>query len=348
MGLWEHFKNKNKEKETNGNEEPKLLYGFYVNGKYINVLGARIIRSANGMDTYVCNICETDREEDTMFFDAKKPISFELPQGRSDLIKSVISLWYQNKSNRELGDIACTFIGDIKPGPDGQLYYYNEPASRETMEALRVEDQKLIEERKQEIERKRQLEAKRQEDKFRESLRIKEEEARQQQWIMKEQQQRIQNSYFKSINNSENYDLTNVETGTILTIRNIKKYKDENGRYLYKAKINEVRDENYTDFFEPVGYDVTFTVPGRLYNIVNDSSNPTNEIIRKNLQKLLSHSYGVLENNNVDSVIDLGGILPDGRIIKNNKGISQPLYSKILELGGSTSIDDLEREGQER
>ena len=165
----------------------------------------------------------------------------------------------------------------------------------------------------------------------------------------KNRKDRINNAYFKLQNDlygKEGYDAINLESGYIMLIRNMNKYKDTSGRYLYTASIRQTNEETYTEYGESFGYNIAFTTPSRLSDlVVSKDSNPNSNRIVHSLQMLLSRKVSSLEKSqNEYGLIDIGGVNLDGSIIENSQrdGVSRALINQLNMLGAK-KLDSLER-----
>lgn len=341
--MWKfNFGNKKKEEKKELNVIPQDI--TYDGDKCYWIHGVKVIQENNGLEIYAANVYVTDKKDDAVLIDFPSPIAFELPKGRPDLIYNLIQMFDQTKSGRELSDKTYTYIGNIKPDLNGNLYYRNEPPSLEVARAIRVEEinfQKQYQERINKIKQQQQEREKaRQENEFRTRLKILEGIHKNIEFKNRQKQQRLNNPYFKrqdgfGTNPKEGYDAINLNDGKIMVIRNIEKFRDFNGRYLYTAYIREEDTESYTEYVPPIGKQIVFTVPGRLSDII--SNQDMNRNLTNSIQKMLSNAASFLEKNEVKGIVDVGGVLTNGQIVENSErfGISKAITGKIQSLGAT-------------
>lgn len=353
MGLFDFLKHKEDKKQESSMQFPYMVQG---NGKFIHISSPKLIRRENGRDLYTCLINETIHEDDAILLDSGKPISFEIPEGRPDLAGSLLQAWDLNRSGRQLGEVGYTFIGDLKYGEDGRLYYYNEPPTKEAKDCIDREDQIY---RKEKMARDqyredliRENQKNRQEAAFRESLRIDKIQEENKSYQEKISKERLQDPYFKQTNLPSgrlSFDLINLEDAHIILIRDIKKFKDADGRYLYKAKMRETWEDSYTEYTPDIlGNDVVFTVPGRLEDIIQGSDQRSVQI-KGAMQGLLSRKACEMKDRSIRDCIDLGGVAENGAVIENTEafGVSRGLVDRINSFGAKTmeeiNMDNIER-----
>lgn len=336
-------------KKSNSKQQPSYIRGVELNdGKYAHLFNTTMIHSERGVNTYTSEIYITENIDDTILVDYTKPIAFQLPADKDNLITPLIQRYYETASGRKLNDMQYTFIGDIKPADNGQLYYYNEGPDNETAKIIEEESIKFANQRK---ERRRQIEEQKKQAAEAEKG-AKTAEAAKAVTVTEaakatDQARRLAEPYFKynsGFTQTEGYDLINTKTGNILLLRGMKKYKDTNGRYLYTAYVRSTDEDGYTDFSTPLGYQIAFTTPTRLADIIANQKTPYNRAIAQAIQRMISNSYQTIEKSNPDGLIDIGGISNDGRIIKNNPayGVSTEIANKIKELGG-TQMEEKDR-----
>lgn len=327
MGLF-NFGKKNKGKT----EENKNSGCIKIDDQhFIHFFNKKLFKTKQGTDLYTMEICETNSINNISIYTS--PIAFELPTKRSDLVENLIRLWNSQRNNTNLSEVSYTYIGNIKKANDGNLYYYNESPSKEVTNIMNSLEKNFQNERKQMLEHTKQQE------KINKPWKIDDSIKNQIEMNQKIKQQRLQNPYFKYIedyNGREGYDSINLTSGHILLIRQIKKYKDSSGRYLYTAYIRETNEDPYTEYADPIGYQVAFTTPGRLRDIVQNKD-AKSQFYKKSIQKMLSTKFQQLDrNSNISGLIDIGGVNFDGEIIENTEknGISGVLISQIQKLGG--------------
>lgn len=344
MGLFNR-----KKKETKKEFVRMPDYVRDKNGNFINLLNIKVIPTARGTDLYTIETFENKKIDDVILFDYTSPIAFELPSNRPDLVKNIMSMYLEQRNTEQLSQMSYTFIGDIRKGEDGKLYYFNEPPTPETAQIINAEEKVFQQNRAQAIDRMKRAQLQREKSDFFDRIKVDQYMQKRAQLDYKERQDRINNSYFKYQNDfygKEGYDAINLESGYIMLIRNMKKYKDTSGRYLYTASIRQTNEETYTEYGEPMGYDIAFTTPSRLSDLVasKDNNSNSNRIV-KSLQMLLSKSVDSLEKSqNANGLIDIGGVDLNGSIIENSQryGVSNALLNQINKLG-ARRLDSLER-----
>ena len=319
------------------------------NGNFINLLNIKVTPTDRGTDLYTLETFENKKIGDAIFLDATSPIAFELPSNRPDLVKTIMTMYVNQRNTSNLSQISYTYIGEIKKGEDGKLYYFNEPPTPETTRLINAEERIFQHVRAQAIDRMKRAQLQKEKSDFLDRIKVDQYMKKRAQLDYKERQDRINNSYFKYQNDfygKEGYDAINLESGYIMLIRNMKKFKDTSGRYLYTAYIRQTNEETYTEYGEPIGYSIAFTTPSRLSDLVKSKdNNPNSNRIVKSLQMLLSRSVNSLEKTqNVNDLIDIGGIDLNGSVIENSPryGVSSALVNQINKLGAK-KLDSLER-----
>ncbi len=344
--MWGFGNRKNKrnnEKEQEKNAYPEII--TVEADKCYHLLGARVIKKHDNLETYVAKVYITDRTDDTILFDFPSPIAFELPENRPDLIEALIASYDKAKSGRMLSDVSYTYIGNIKSSSDGKLYYYNEPPSKEVADAIDIEEKAFIKEYNEIIklrqEERIRSEKARREAEFKRGLEIDKSIEENRRYQMQKRNDRLKIPYFKREDGfgTEGYDAINLNDGNIMLIRNMQKFKDSTGRYLYTAFVRQVNEDSYTEYNSPIGNQVAFTTPGRLSDIVADQNNQ--QIVVKAIQKMLSNACSFIDEKEPKGLIDIGGVLNDGRIVQNSErnGISSAITSKIKSLGAKSMED---------
>lgn len=338
-----------KKKETQKEYVRMPDYVRDKNGNFINLLNIRVIKTGRDTDLYTLETFENKKIDDVILFDYTSPIAFELPSNRPELVKNIMSMYLEQRSTEQLSQMSYTYIGDIRKGEDGKLYYFNEPPTPETAQIINEEEKVFQQKRAQAIDRMKRAQIDRGKSDFLERIKIDQNMQKLSQLDYEERKDRINNAYFRYQNDfygKEGYDAINLESGYIMLIRNMKKYKDNFGRYLYTAYIRQTNEETYTEYGEPIGYSIAFTTPSRLSDLVaSKDSNETSGRIVQSLQMLLSKSVNSLEKaQNVNGLIDIGGIDLNGSIIENSQryGVSSALVNQINILGAK-KLDSLER-----
>ena len=258
---------------------------------------------------------------DTIYLDAADPICFEIPEGRYDLAKELITRFTGMYTGIELNEKSYTYLGRAYSEEDIRL----QPPTAAVNEQIGKLNEKLLEE----ITNKRQKNDKKINSEFANKIKL-----------------RMENPFIKGGLDkfqAEQYDGVNLTNGEILRIRAVNKItKDASGRYVYTAQLASTSDEKDVELFSPdVKVPVVFTLPYILNDIVNTEYEAT---YKKQLEKavldLLSNGY---QKNitpegecDVSELHDIGGINKDGSVIENSQenGVSQVVISKIVELQG--------------
>ena len=342
MGIF-NFGKKNKK----GIEDNKTLGYIKIDEQHImHILNQQVFQTDHGTDLYTMEVYETHNIDDAMLMDYTSPIAFELPSKRSDLMESLIKLWNSQRNTTDLSKVSYTYIGNIKKADDGNLYYYNESPTNEVSNIINSLERNFQSKRKQRWEYAEQ-QAKINKEKIDKPWEISESIKRQIEMNQRIKRERLQNPYFKytsDISGREGYDAINLSSGSIMLIRQVKKYKDSSGRYLYTAYIRDTNEDTYTEYATPIGYQVAFTAPGRLADIVQNMDNKS-QTYKNSIQKMLSIKFQQLEkNNNTRGLIDIGGVDFDGKIIENTEkdGVSLALIEQIHRLGGR-KLEEIEQ-----
>lgn len=276
------------------------------NGNFINLLNIKVIPTGRGTDLYTVETFENKKIDDVILFDYTSPIAFELPSNRQDLVGTIMNMYLEQRSTEQLSQMSYTYIGDIRKGEDGKLYYFNEPPTPETAKIINAEEKVFQQNRAQAIDIMKRAQLQKEKSDFLDRIKVDQYMKKRAQLDYKERQDRINNSYFKYQNDfygKEGYDAINLESGYIMLIRNMKKFKD------------------------------------------TKDNNPNSNRIVKSLQMLLSRSVNSLEKTqNVNDLIDIGGIDLNGSVIENSPryGVSSALVNQINKLGAK-KLDSLER-----
>ena len=346
--MWKFKKEKNP--NANKKQQPSVYSNYItvVGSKWYRLKDIKAIKNNNSSIVYVAKAYVTDKSDDAIYFDFPSPIAFELPENNPKLIPELVKAYDKTKSERGLNEEFYTYIGNIKRGQDGNLYYYNEPPSKEVADAIGIEEEtfrKQYHARIKEIQeaQRRNAEASK-EAEFRRRLEIDKNIKENQEYDLKKRNERLRNSYFKQENRfgKEGYDAINLNDGSIMIIRDMQKFKDNNGRYLYTAYIRTVNEDAYTEYNYPLGNQIVFTTPRRLSDIISDQKN--NQAVVQSVQKMLSDACTFIDYKGADGLLDIGGVLADGRIVQNSErnGISSSIVNKIKSLGAK-SMEEMDR-----
>ncbi len=336
-----------------GNKKQETKKENYSNEIYVNLpdemtataFGLKCVRSENGIDTYTGNLI-IGRDGDTIIFSNANPISFEIPSNCKMLVDQLIKNYCQTRSNRELGNNEYTYIGDIRANENNELFYYNEGPSARTTNIIEEENKKLRQQmqeraRQNAINEQHRLEEK-QHSKFLEELKLNEQIQERESFEQEKRNARLNQPYVKmtrGIYGGEGYDIVDTNTGNILIMRNMKKFKDSSGRYMYTAQIRDTNEDTYTEY-DPVlnssySKTIAFTMPTRLSDIVANQNLPQYKQYSNTLQWLISNTYSKI-NFKDRSLIDIGGVSYQGQYFTENSekfGVSQALVSKLKSLG---------------
>lgn len=334
-------------KNKKGIEDNKTLGYIKIDEQHImHILNQQVFQTDHGTDLYTMEVYETHNIDDAMLMDYTSPIAFELPSKRSDLMESLIKLWNSQRNTTDLSKVSYTYIGNIKKADDGNLYYYNESPTNEVSNIINSLERNFQNKRKQRWEYAERM-SKINQEKNTKPWEISESIKRQIEMNQRIKQERLQNPYFKNIsdiNGKEGYDAINLSSGNIMLIRQMKKYKDNSGRYLYTAYIRDTNEDAYTEYANSIGYQIAFTTPGRLSDIVQNTDSQS-LVYKNSIQKMLSMKFQQLQkNNNIIGLIDIGGVDFDGRIIENNEknSVSKALIEQIQRLGGR-KLEEIEQ-----
>lgn len=342
MGLFNFGKKNKKEVQDNKN----LGYVKIDDQHFIHILNPQVFQTHQGTDLYTMEVYETHNIDDAILFDYTSPIAFELPSKRSDLVESLVKLWDSQRGTNDLSKVSYTYIGNIKRANDGNLYYYNESPTNEVSNIINSLERNFQNRRKQRWEFAEQ-QAKINTKKANKPWEISDSIKKQIEMNQRIKQERLQNPYFKytsDISGKEGYDAINLNSGNIMLIRQMKKYKDSSGRYLYTAYIRDTNEDTYTEYANPIGYQIAFTTPGRLSDIVQNTDSQS-RTYKNSIQRMLTEKFQQLDKHiNLSGLIDIGGVDFDGRIIENTEkdGVSKALIEQIQRLGGR-KLEEIEQ-----
>lgn len=279
---------------------------------------------------------------DTIYLDAADPICFEIPEGRYDLAKELITRFTGMYTGIELNEKSYTYLGRAYSEEDIRL----QPPTAVVNEQIGKLNEKLLEEiTNKRLRESRLLEVRKKEEDAR-NTRMQKNINKLRAEGQKKIEARMANPFIRGGLDkfqAEQYDGVNTSNGEILRIRAVNKIaKDASGRYVYTAQLASTSDEQNVELFSPdVKVPVVFTLPYRLNDIVNTEYDAG---YKKQLEKavldLLSAGY---QKNitpegecDVSTLHDIGGINKDGSVIENSpeNGVSQVVISKIVELQG--------------
>ena len=279
---------------------------------------------------------------DTIYLDAADPICFEIPEGRYDLAKELITRFTGMYTGIELNEKSYTYLGRAYSEEDIRL----QPPTAVVNEQIGKLNEKLLEEiTNKRLRESRLLEVRKKEENAR-NTRMQKNINKLRAEGQKKIEARMANPFIRGGLDkfqAEQYDGVNTTNGEILRIRAVNKIaKDASGRYVYTAQLASTSDEQNVELFSPdVKVPVVFTLPYRLNDIVNTEYDAG---YKKQLEKavldLLSNGYqknitpeGMCD---VSELHDIGGINKDGSVIENSpeNGVSQVVISKIVELQG--------------
>lgn len=275
------------------------------------------------------------RDGDTIMFPAGQPICFEVPEGRTDLVREIL----ENNKAIQLNDMSYSYIGRAKSEEN--------ISSQMPSEAILTEitnlNQRLVKEmeRQQVDSQRRQLERQNREAKEQQELLQKLEMSKQEE--KREKQEIINNPFLRGgidRDKREEYDGVNLVNGEYLRVRDVAKVgKDLAGTYLYTARLSSVVDQSAAENFDvPAGVPVTFSLPYRLNDIVNSEYDDSykSQLIQGVLQMLSNGYEGHLtkgEQWDESRLHDIGGIDKNGKHIENTREkVSSGITEKIRAL----------------
>ena len=279
---------------------------------------------------------------DTIYLDAADPICFEIPEGRYDLVKELITRFTGMYTGIELNEKSYTYLGRAYSEEDIRL----QPPTAAVSEQIGKLNEKLLEEITNKRLKKCFIMEMREKAEIEKSIKRQKNDKKINSEFANKIKLRMENPFIKGGLDkfqAEQYDGVNLTNGEILRIRAVNKItKDASGRYVYTAQLASTSDEKDVELFSPdVKVPVVFTLPYILNDIVNTEYEAT---YKKQLEKavldLLSNGY---QKNitpegecDVSELHDIGGINKDGSVIENSQenGVSQVVISKIVELQG--------------
>ena len=339
MGLFDFLRKPESKGDTQkaikeANKAPKIML-LEENGKEIRICKIEIAQRIRHRDGSISCLMTarlgiTEIGNPMMILDYK-PICFEIPEGRWDLIKEIVKdikeVDLNNRTYKYLGRaLDHDFIDKRQPSQVvlNEINKYNVLLAK-------------IEERKKEklsnIQGKNDNELKRKRAGLDEKLidvgnKIKQ-----------EFQDRIENPWIKggkTKNSGEFYDGVNLNNGEILRLRNVRKIaKDTTGRYIYTARIDSTPNKDDVELLSgEIGYPVVFTVPFRLNDIINTEYDVK---YKKQLEMALLRIFSKVFESNIDlsnGIYDIGGINKDGETILNSEkyGVSRIIISEIAKM----------------
>ena len=264
------------------------------------------------------------------------PICFEVPEGRRDLIRSIL----MQREIPQLSPENYTYVGKASDG--GAIN--NQDLNDNILNVINKMNQELLAERKRQYKKyneqakRRIVEAR---EKEQEIISASEDRKKDE---LKEKRNRIKSPFLKgeiSHDRTEQYNGVNLENGEILRIRNVRKVgKDLANTYLYSAVINSTPHESDVEVLDDaMGIPVVFTLPYRMNDIVNSNYNSENkQRLVEGILQMFTDGYSSLKdsdkaNDIAEALYDIGGVDLEGRNIQNKEGqVSRVIIDKINEL----------------
>lgn len=332
--------NQNRQFDRTGTINIDRKGGIATEAFRIEVVGR--VRHSDGSETDLVRARIIDfKNGDTIYFDNANPVCFEVPEGRTDLIREIIEKSYGLKLSHD----NYTYIGRIYEAGD---YRIQTPSAAINNKIAQM-DRELLEEKQLKALQARMAREEQQnaqeksEEKFKAQYAVREQQENQ------ERLNRLQNPTLKGGINTqidETYDGINLNNGEILRIRNVKKQaKDLSGTYVYTASISSTPNKYDVELLEnDASVPVVFTLPFRLNDIVNSDYD------EKYKQQLITQILGLLSKayqNNLEQgqypdakqLHDVGGITKNGQMVPNTEqNVSRPIISKIRELQNNYAI----------
>lgn len=305
----------------------KIQKSRHSDGSISSLISAKVVHANKGKA-----IC----------YDAADPICFEIPEGRYDLAKELITRFTGMYTGIELNEKSYTYLGRAYSEEDIRL----QPPTAAVNEQIGKLNEKLLEEITNKRLKKCFIMEMREKAEIEKSIKRQKNDKKINSEFANKIKLRMENPFIKGGLDkfqAEQYDGVNLTNGEILRIRAVNKItKDASGRYVYTAQLASTSDEKDVELFSPdVKVPVVFTLPYILNDIVNTEYEAT---YKKQLEKavldLLSNGY---QKNltpegkcDVSTLHDIGGINKDGSVIENSpeNGVSQVVISKIVELQG--------------
>lgn len=310
--------------ESNG----KIIEYHDKNGEklLIKIDNIKKICNGQGKDTYIAEIgYPKDIYENNTIMNT---ISFEIPEEDSKYIPALLRAFSKNIDEKIFYKDEYNFIGSIEMEPNGKIFYnYSNTPRKDIMSALQDENYKLAI-KNNESSKYNNLKVESKNGKIR----------------------RLENPYFiekKGLDGKEGYDLVNLKTGSIITLRGrCFKAKDvDTGRYIYIFYYKEIEESEITTagdgreyFEEQISNEdieckkVIFTVPTKLEDIIKFSNDSyQNMEWKKSIQEMLSRAQLKIKYSD-DALIDIGGVLEDGEIIDENttdNGVSLVVANEV-------------------
>lgn len=275
------------------------------------------------------------RDGDTIMFPAGQPICFEVPEGRTDLVREIL----ESNKTMQLNDMSYSYIGRAK----SEENISSQMPSEAILTEINNLNQRLIEEterKKAEYQRK-QIEMQQRDKKERQEvlqrLEMREQNER------RERLEAIGDPFLRGgidRDKREEYDGVNLVNGEYLRVRDVAKVgKDLAGTYLYTARLSSVVDQSAAENFDvPAGVPVTFSLPYRLNDIVNSKYDDSykSQLIQGVLQMLSNGYEGHLTKGgqwDESRLHNIGGIDKNGKHIENTREkVSSGITEKIRAL----------------
>ena len=191
------------------------------------------------------------KQGDTIYLDAADPICFEIPEGRYDLAKELITRFTGMYTGIELNEKSYTYLGRAYSEEDIRL----QPPTAVVNEQIGKLNEKLLEEiTNKRLRESRLLEVRKKEENAR-NTRMQKNINKLRAEGQKKIEARMANPFIRGGLDkfqAEQYDVVNTSNGEILRIRAVNKIaKDASGRYVYTAQLASTSDEQNVELFSP-------------------------------------------------------------------------------------------------
>lgn len=350
MGLFDFL---HRPSEENTQEEvkevekmPTTMSIYREDGTQTEVFDIEKIQKSRHSDESISSLISARvihvNQGDTIYLDAADPICFEIPEGRYDLAKELITRFTGMYTGIELNEKSYTYLGRAYSEEDIRL----QPPTAAVNEQIGKLNEKLLEEITNKRLKKCFIMEMREKAEIEKSIKRQKNDKKINSEFANKIKLRMENPFIKGGLDkfqAEQYDGVNLTNGEILRIRAVNKItKDASGRYVYTAQLASTSDEKDVELFSPdVKVPVVFTLPYILNDIVNTEYEATyKKQLERAVLELLSAGY---KKNltpegkcDVSTLHDIGGINKDGSVIENSpeNGVSQVVISKIVELQG--------------
>ena len=325
MGLFDIFKKKQK-------ALPQPAQVMQRDEENVEIFGVNYINSFRHRDKVETNlyIARMSRVEETIFPERADYVAFETPKeiNLNDQIMEMVKNRYERESRGRETNNNQYYFGRLQQIGQ-ELYFGNKSNAVNSYVSKTIDNEinaKIMENQRRKEESQREQEEQYRKKQFKNELDVKRYlQGRDYERMMRKSHPELKMEWKPKNRSKNDYSGININTGEILRIMETSKIgKDENGTYLYTARIYNTDNREDADMFD-VGYNVCFELYKRLEDIVQ--SNNQEEIVK--VLELLSDEKNFQDINRLKYI---GKLDEYGQISKEQTSRSIPIAEKISQL----------------